>query len=275
MIYRRSCIYCSCTIACISFLVLVCSPGAKTLYVPSKQARSISRAMIKSRDGDTILVKSGKYREHVVVESRVTLISEEQFGAVINGRGRGTVVTLATESVISGFSIRNGTHGVLSKGAGAQVQRCFISGNLGSGIITIGILCTIENNVIVYNRGAGIQGQDVRSDGSARIEHNTIAYNTSHGVSLDGAVKVPLKNNIIAFNERLGVKTGAETRDILLINNNLYGNHGKLHVLPSGNFSFDPLFVAPKSRKMNFALEENSPCRKRGDEGRDLGALVW
>ncbi|MBD3344755.1 MAG: DUF1565 domain-containing protein [Chitinivibrionales bacterium] len=245
-----------------------------TLTVPSKGMRSISRAMIKAKPGDTILVKPGKYREHVIVEPGVTLIAKERFKAVINGKGRGTVVTLGSDAAIIGFEIRNGTHGVLSKGSNSKIEKCLIVNNLGSGVISIGNLCEIKNTYIVYNRGAGIQGQDVRSDGSSAINHNTIAYNASHGIALDGAEQIMVKNNIIAYNERLAVKTGPDSRNIMLINNNFYGNHGRLHVLPSGNFALDPFFTAPKSRDMDFSLLENSPCRKKGDDGKDLGVLI-
>lgn len=67
-------------------------------------------------------------------------------------------------SSIKGFEIKNGTIGVFSTAAGVKISQCRIVFNQQTGIMCVGNLPTIEDNVIVYNNGSGIQGWDVKVD---------------------------------------------------------------------------------------------------------------
>jgi len=133
---------------------------AVSITVPGK-VPTISAAMASAKKGDTVWVEAGTYREHVYIPSSVTLISKGLFTAIIDGSGRGTVVTVGTNSTISGFDIRNGTVGVFSTSSNATITRCRIIYNQQTGIMCVGNLPRIEDNVIAYNRGSGIQGWDV------------------------------------------------------------------------------------------------------------------
>ena len=85
---------------------------AVSIQVPSMGIKTISEAMMRSKSGDTIWVADGVYREHVLIAPGVTLMARSTFKAVIDGGGRGTVVTMSKNTTISGFEIRNGTIGV-------------------------------------------------------------------------------------------------------------------------------------------------------------------
>ncbi|MBD3419968.1 MAG: DUF1565 domain-containing protein [Chitinivibrionales bacterium] len=244
---------------------------AKVLIVPSAEYKKISLALIRSRAGDTVLVKPGTYREELVLEPGVVLVADEEEKVVLDGRGRGNVVTMARHAAVIGFKIRNGTYGIFSRNATARIEHCQVARNVRSGILCIGVLPKIVDNVIAFNGGSGIQCQGIRPHDISRISHNTIAYNSNHGISLSGASGVTIENNIIAFNERLGTKIDPESRDIIIFSNNYYGNHGGVYDLPSGNFSFDPLFVSPKKRRMNFRLSQNSLCRGKASDKMDMG----
>jgi parallel beta-helix repeat protein len=239
--------------------------------VPSEGVKNIAAAMSAARQGDTVKVMDGRYRESVFISPGVTLLSNTVFGAVLDGRGKGTIVTMGTGSAISGFEVRNGTIGILSSSAQTAVKQCRITANLQSGIMCVGTLPNIEDNFIVYNKGSGIQGWDVRTT-SGSVNHNTIAFNGNHGIALGGTSSITVENNIIAFNEQFGVKPGDETVRIELINNNFYQNTKFTSALPSDNISADPLFVDAK--RHNYNLQKESRCVGLGRDNQNLGVRI-
>jgi hypothetical protein len=259
-------------IALTSSLVFPVLTSAANLQVPSMGIKTITEAMMRSRAGDTVWVDNGVYREHVLLAPGVTLIARSAFKAEINGGGRGTVVTMAKNSSISGFIIKNGTIGVFSNSAGNSISSCRIIKNWQTGIIVVRHLPKVEDNVIAFNRGSGIQGWDVRGT-SATINHNTISYNGNHGVAVGGSSEMIMENNVIAFNERFGLKILADEEKIKVTNNNFYRNLNSFHALPTGNFSFDPAFISPRSN-MNFRSNPAQCCKAKGTDDQELGARI-
>jgi len=248
----------------------VASP--RTIVVPSPEAKSIGAAMVIARTGDTVKVKDGLYREtNIFVAPGVYFMAENLFKAVLDGRGKGTIVTMGTSSTISGFEIRNGTIGILSESAQAVIRQCRVMHNRQSGIMCVGALPKMEDNFIVFNKGSGIQGWDVRTT-SGSINHNTIAYNANHGISLGGTTSITVENNIIAFNDQFGVKPAEETVRVELINNNFFQNARISSNMPSDNISTDPLFVDAK--RFNFNLHKESRSIGMGTDNQNLGARI-
>ncbi len=258
---------------CAGLTAAAYSLMAASLTVPSSNGKTISEAIFQAADGDTIWVEPGVYREQIATKAGTVLISRELFKAVIDGKGRGNVVTLAGNSAIIGFDIRNGAAGVFCRSAGAAVRKCRIYRNRGSGIICAGSLPVLEDNIIVYNEASGIQTLEIAA-GAPVIAHNTIAYNANHGIAISGAASLKIENNIIAFNRGIGVKTEPESQDITLSYNLLYDNHGKIFVTTQETYSFDPQFTAPKRRQMDFSLMRESQAIKRGNDNQNLGARI-
>ncbi len=240
------------------------------LRVPA-DAPTISAALSSVNKNDTVLVDPGYYKEHLFIPASVVLLSKTAFKAVIDGNGRGTIITLGTSSTVCGFEIRNGTIGVFSTSSNSTVSQCRIVFNQQSGIMCVGNLPRIEDNVIAYNRGSGIQGWDVRST-AASINHNTIAYNSNHGISIGGTSSIIVENNLIAFNSMFGLKPSNETVRVLMVNNSFFQNEQFSNVLPSDNFSFDPMFKDPIH--LDFSLNKESRCIGRSTDNQDLGARL-
>jgi hypothetical protein len=245
--------------------------AASVIVVPSPQAKSIGAAMVAARPGDTVKVKNGVYKEKVFITPGVALVSENLFGAAIDGGGRKTVVTLGNSSEISGFEVRNGTIGVFSSTAQAAIRRCRIMHNVESGVMCVGALPKMEDNFIVFNKGSGVQGWDVRTT-SGSINHNTIAFNANHGISLGGSTSITVENNIIAFNDQFGIKPAEETVRVVLVNNNFYQNARISSNLPSDNISADPLFEDAK--RFNFNLMKESRSIGLGTDNQNLGSRI-
>jgi hypothetical protein len=134
-----------------------------------------------------------------------------------------------------------------------------------------GSLPRIEDNLIIFNHGSGIQGWDVRTTSSS-INHNTIAFNSNHGISVGGNSSIIVENNIIAFNDQYGIKPSEEIVRISMINNCFYQNTKFSNTLPSDNFSFDPSFK--NARTLNFSLNNESRCIGKSTDNQDLGARL-
>ncbi len=258
------------------FLVAVVLWGparaGESISVPSVGVKTIGQAMIAAKSGDTVWVSDGIYRELVFVKSGVTLAARNPLKAIIDGSGKGTVVTVSTNCTINGFEIRNGTIGVFSKDPGNAIINCRIFNNWETGIICVRDLPKIEDNIIVFNRASGIQGWDIRST-SASINHNTIAFNGNNGISLGGNSDAIIENNMIAFNERMGVKLSQNSDRTRLSKNDLFGNLAVSRTLPADNFSFDPKFPSPRA-KLDFKVQSNQPCCMYGSDHQILGSRI-
>jgi len=251
--------------------VAVISIMANTITVPTSQVKTISHALREAKSGDTVMVKEGVYREQIILHPGIVLISQSLFKATIKGNGRGICLELSNDNTVTGFAIRDGAIGVLSKGRDNAVDHCLISNNTQTGIMCIGLMPRIQDNVIVYNRGSGIQGTDMRSTGAV-IDHNTIAYNKSHGIAFSGDCDVTVKNNIIAFNTRSDIFIESDATRYFLSGNVFFQNGKNISPLPPENIYVNPLFVKP--RRMKFNLEKDSPCRRMAADRSDCGARL-
>lgn len=253
----------------IIFIFAIASFGT-TLKVGPGGPHTISKAMAKVKKGDTVIVEKGKYRESIALNPGVTIISEKTFGAEIIGGNAKKAVSLSSDCTIRGFKVTGAMIGIYSAGKSNEIVECKITANSQSGIMCVGNLPKIYNNIIAYNKGSGIQGWDVRST-IFSINHNTIAYNGNHAVSLGGNSSIILENNILAFNEKMGLKTEPQVK-VTMKKNCFFGNTEVFESFPSDNFSFDPQFKAP--RKMDFSLSKDSRCRNMGTDNEDIGARV-
>jgi hypothetical protein len=257
------------TAAAVALGVLVEIVAGENRVVPSAECTTIPVAMLKAKAGDTVLVKKGTYVGPFFIGTGVCIVSETPGEAILEGNGQQDVVTMPGRAEIAGFEIRNGTVGILSKGAGNRIIDCRIIKNWQTGIVCIGHLPQIENNVIAYNKGSGIQGYKVRATVYPAIAYNTIAYNGNHGIAVGGISNIGIHNNIIAFNERFGVKISEDESAIKLESNCFFGNGSQIGNCSGSNFCLDPRFVAP--RDLDFALAGDSPCKGKSSDGKDLG----
>ncbi len=252
-----------------ALLIAQAAFAGESLSVPSVGIKKIGEAMINAKSGDTIWVENGTYHELVFVKSGVAVIARNTFKAIIDGGGKGTVVSLSANASISGFEICNGTIGVFSREAGNSITNCRIIKNWETGIVTVRHLPKIEDNIIAFNRASGIQCWDVRST-NASINHNTIAFNSNNGIALGGACDVVIENNMITFNERFGIKNSEHSTRTQFSKNNIFGNLPGSQPVPPENFSFDPKFSSPHTN-LNFKVETDQPCCMYGSDNKILG----
>lgn len=247
--------------------------GGIAISVPSENVRSINEGILLAKEGDTVWVAPGSYKEAVVLKPGITLASRQLFKAEITGNGRDDLVTLAYQSTILGFSIQKGNTGIISRSPGNTILKCRIYRNRRSGIICIGTIPRIEHSIIVFNEGSGIQAVEI-TGGHPAINHNTISYNGNNGIAFDGAFQIVIKNNIITSNGGHAIKVDHGEITPRITNNLFFNNYHNPYLIPEGNFSFDPLFISARRRNPDFNLCPDSPALKRADDNTNLGAVL-
>ena len=250
----------------ILIVILFCIMGTGALQaglinVPSTQYLKIMQAVVAAKAGDTIVVEPGVYTEDIVAGNDVVLLSRVPLMAVFDGHGRRNVVTLnGSKCILSGFEIRNGVIGVFSKGAASVIEKCRIVNNTEIGVMCVGNLPKIIDNVIAFNGGSGVKGCELRTSAFSTVSHNIIAYNRNHGISIGGTFIIAIANNIIANNKRYGIKIFPEDSKVTITSNCFYENgiiSSKNH-LPQNNVSCDPKFRSP--RRLDFSQTEQLKC---------------
>ncbi len=165
---------------------LTSAGGARTLTVaPGGPYRHPARAIAAARPGDTVRVAAGMYAGPVVIDRRLTLVGAA--GAVLDGRGRGTVVTVDADSVvISGFTVvRSGLS--LNKDEAAikllHCSGCVVSGNTIESSLH-GVYLLSSHDVLIANN---------RITGDARLQE---AWR-GNGIHLYNSTYVELRRNTV------------------------------------------------------------------------------
>lgn len=173
---------------------------------------SIQEAVSNAECGEYLLIPSGVYYEHVIINKRVFLVGESKETTIISGNGHGTVVNIETDGVyLSGFSIQNGS--------------CAVS-------IESAVNCTITNNII---RDSEI-GILLNMSRNCMVALNQIINNTK-GMYFYNAVNCTVKWNNFNCNT-----VAAEMRNSSLnfiYQNNFINNSQQILIYSSSNNQFD------------------------------------
>lgn len=192
------------------------APARATIHVPADKP-TIREAIEAAREGDTILVAPGLYRESLVVGKAVTIASrflqskdpKDVEATVLDGEKK-TVFTVpkGAEARIVGLTIRNGDDGVCVDGGKVEVLHCRLLGNHegisfegGRGVIRG---CRIE--------GSGDDGIDCDQATDALIEENAILGNKDDGVEVrlhpysGPRLQIVIRRNLFSGNKEDGVQ---------------------------------------------------------------------
>src|SRR5690606_34687193 len=93
--------------------------------VPAAPWTPLGDRIARASDGDTLSITAGEHAGPIVVDRAITLAGEP--GAVIDGRGAGTVVTLAAPgSALVGVTVRNGGRSLDRDEAGVKLIGCHV-----------------------------------------------------------------------------------------------------------------------------------------------------
>ncbi|MFP4522367.1 MAG: OmpA family protein [Fibrobacterota bacterium] len=260
-------------------LILICSSAFSVKLTVPSQYRKIQTALLNAKEGDTVYVGPGIYKENIVMVDYVVLRGADQKTTILNGSRKGPVVTGADNCEISNFTIRNGTYGIECAGTAPVIKDNIIIDNKGSGIMAIMGLPEIKNNIIMRNEWSGVFCQSVKALNTA-IENNVIIENGYSGIYCANITTVLIKNNIIANNDEFGVYCDLTAKRSRIVYNNFLANmtgHGSYHaVMNKTNISRDPMFNTPEAsiKSMNYFVKPVSPMKNAGENNVDIGLLT-
>jgi parallel beta-helix repeat protein len=183
---------------------------------------SITDAIDAAAKNDTILVAPGLYKENVVLNDGVILISEALGRAIIDGQadmaGGSPAVTGADMAVIDGFTITGGYNGVSCKGTSPTIRHCIIRSNYGdAGISCVdGANAIIENNTILGNLGSDYKRRPagIYVEQSNPIIRNNIITGNYFGISLYQSSAVESYNNVWGNRKNYGYDAAPSTGTI-------------------------------------------------------------
>lgn len=132
---------------------------SRVLHVgPDAAYPSPAAALAAARPGDTVRVGAGVYLGGFVVDRSVTLIGER--GAVLDGEGRGTVVTIAADSVeLRGFVIRESGRSLDRDEAAVKVVR-----SVGSRVVENRIEDALHGIYLQEARETVVAGNEIVGD---------------------------------------------------------------------------------------------------------------
>jgi len=185
---------------------------------------SIQDAINSAQSGDTIIVHSGTYYEHVVVDKTISLIGEDKYNTIIDGYG---ISVSANDVHIEGFTVRRGVVGIhLDNSNGSTISGNIITLNedplFGHGIWVDGSFHnTITNNVITENAGAGIALFFLFVCTYNTVYANTIS-NNSVGIGV-GSSNNTIYANTISNNAWAGIELADSP--LAADNNTIYHNN--------------------------------------------------
>jgi PPM family protein phosphatase len=199
---------------------------------------SIASAMAQAREGDTIEVPPGEYREQVRLKDGVTLRARTPRDATLRAAPMSNGPALIAEGVkgarISGFRIL----------ADAQLP-------LSTGILLRDSQVEIDDTEV---KGAGI-GIAIHGSGSPVLRANSIRDCTAEGVLIVGASSPWLSHNVIQGNKGAGIRAREGAKPALLenvIERNSIDVPGDLPAIRQQNFIAEPAprgQPAPRGRK--------------------------
>ncbi len=176
--------------------------GAQIIHVPGDYP-TIQQVIDAAVGGDTILVAPGTYTENINFKGKTITVKSEvsRKVTIIDGGQKDSVVTFASgegrNSVLDGFTIRNGRSGFDTPGFGD-----------GGGVRIDNASPTVLRNAIVDNKAC--DGLGISIDfGSPLIKRNLISRNVrvgcsggvgGGGIKIGGAAAAEIVENEITFN---------------------------------------------------------------------------
>ncbi len=160
---------------------------------PSTACKTISAAIIKAADGDTIRIAAGIYVENLTIHKSLILIGAGQDRTIVDGNQAGRVLTTDWSGYaisVSGMTLRNG-----------RVTDWYGGGVYNEATLTLDHVSVLSNTVTGNNRGGG--GVHNRW-GVITMTHCTIAYNHAQwlggGVANEGGT-LYMTDTTLAYNE--------------------------------------------------------------------------
>lgn len=215
-----------------TFLIMVNVYFCLAYFNSSNVLFSIQDAINQAIDGDVIFVPSGIYFENVVVNKSISLHGENPEDTIIDGRKLNSVVNVVADNVeISGFTIRNGLHGIYADG-------CFFvnitlnkieDNNYGIFLDKANLIKICKNNITRNNAPIVLQNSQ-----RGNVIDNILFHNFGQALSIYRSNGTIIMGNLIEHNPAFGIYVERSENNILKWNNITYVCEG-IHLQSSKN----------------------------------------
>jgi parallel beta-helix repeat protein len=174
--------------------------------------RTIQDAVDAVFDGYTIYVMNGTYKEHVIIDKKITLFGADKNTTILDGEGSSDVVTVSVPDVkISGFTIQNSGTQLLNAGiktlslnSNATFENNIVQHNAIGIFLNYGYATSwniVRNNTISNN----VKGMYTHWANNGQISGNTIAQNEENGIEMECSKNSLITGNIIRENGAYGI----------------------------------------------------------------------
>ena len=178
---------------------------------------TIQEGLEDANNGDTIIVKSGKYPEQLIIDKQIIMKGEEY--PVIDGEETGTVMIIQADNInFEGFEViksnpkrENARKGIEINANNVVIVNCIFSNN------NIGISSRGENNIISNSKFNNNRIGLVISNGKDNIVENNYFFKSN--LILGKASKNVIKNNLIELCPHFGISVYDNSNDNKIVSN--------------------------------------------------------
>ncbi|MCX6679825.1 MAG: right-handed parallel beta-helix repeat-containing protein [Methanothrix sp.] len=186
----------------ILILLANCADAATLTVGPGQTYTTIQSAINAASPGDTILVQSGTYNEHVVVNKQLTLRGVGS--PVVDAGGSGDAITISYDGcTLEGF---------VAKGSGAYSRAGIKATSSGN---------TLSGNTATGNSGKGIY---LSSSSSNTVSGNTATGNSYAGILLESSSNGNTLSGNTATGNYIGILLESSSNGNTLSGNTATGN---------------------------------------------------
>jgi nitrous oxidase accessory protein len=175
--------------------------------------------------GDTLRVEAGVHRGPLVISRRLTLLGDP--GAIIDGAGKGSAITVRADSVeLRGLTIRGGGTSLNSDDAAIKLERC-----AGCRVIDNRIIDALHGIYLLESRDAVLAGNDIT--GNPRL----VEARRGNGIHLFNSVSNRIERNHVRAT-RDGIYFSFATHSTVIDNDVEHTRYG-LHYMYSDDNRFE------------------------------------
>ncbi len=225
-------------------------PDERRILTVPDDYPTIQSAVNAARSYDTVFVRKGLYKEHIIIGKSLTLKGEDRNDTIIDGGGNGSVLHIAASHVmVSGFTVQKGEFGIVirasepihhvmvrdsvitlnidgifSKYSGGRhlIEKCVVSHNGRHGINVHQFSGSIIRECEVFENRVGIRPA---WSWHISVERNRIYKNQEQGIGIDSCYYSTIEENLIHANEDVGIATSYIAGRNTIKNNIIFKNY--------------------------------------------------
>ncbi|MEO0202506.1 MAG: nitrous oxide reductase family maturation protein NosD [candidate division WOR-3 bacterium] len=203
--------------------------------------KDIQNAINFSKDGDKIIVKSGIYRNPIIINKSIELIANGE--VILDGEGKYQIITILASNVkLEGFIIKNSGTSYSEDIAAIKLKylsNCVIKNNkVLNNFFAIYLErvknCIIENNVIIgFGKSEGSSGNGIHAwDCESLYIYKNYIKGHRDGIYLEFVRNSRVSENISEYNLRYGLHLMFSNEN-LFIKNKFYRNGAGVAIMYS------------------------------------------